>query len=298
MKDSGKLANAYRVNDGARFRLKDFDPGDTGDIASKEQAGLLLQERLVQLRDLQAKLYAQNCWAMLLIFQGMDTAGKDGVIKHVMSGVDPHGCEVYSFKEPSGEELNHDYLWRAVQRLPERRRIGIFNRSYYEEVLVVRIHPSLLKHEKIPDTLMDRKIWEKRFEDICAFERHLVRNGIVIRKFFLHLSKKEQAKRFLERLNRPEKNWKLSLSDIHERKNWNQYMAAYEDVIQQTALPAAPWFVVPADHKWFTRLVVASAIVDTLDEIHLAYPEIDIARRKDLNEIRKLLEQEVGHVSS
>jgi PPK2 family polyphosphate:nucleotide phosphotransferase len=295
MKDSGKLANAYRVNDGARFRLNNFDPGDTGDIASKEQAGLLLEERLGQLRDLQAKLYAQNCWAILLIFQGMDTAGKDSVIKHVMSGVDPHGCEVYSFKEPSGEELNHDYLWRAVRRLPERRRIGIFNRSYYEEVLVVRVHPSLLKHENIPDTLLDRKIWEKRLEDIGAFERHLVRNGILVRKFFLHLSKKEQAKRFLERLNRPEKNWKLSSSDIRERENWEQYMAVYEEMIQRTAVPTAPWFVVPANHKWFTRLVVASAIVEMLDEMHLAYPEIDIGRREDLNEVRKVLKQELGH---
>ena len=265
MKQLGKLAKAYCVEGGKHFRLKDFNPADTDGFRSKERATAALQKSLEQLADLQDKLYAQDQWALLLIFQGMDASGKDGVIKHVMSGVNPMGCQAYSFKAPSSEEQQHDYLWRTMQRIPERRRIGIFNRSYYEEVLIVRVHPALLQNEKIPPSLVTKKIWQERFEDMCAFERYLTRNGIVVRKFFLNLSRKEQAKRFLARLDEPEKNWKFSAADIHEREYWDDYMHAYEDMIQNTATPAAPWYVVPADNKWFTRLVVASAVIDTLE---------------------------------
>src|SRR5581483_5170181 len=230
-----KLTRNYRVDQGEHFRLKDVDPADTGTIESKDQATAALQQGIDQLRDLQDKLYAQDRWAILLIFQGMDAAGKDSVIKHVMSGVNPQGCQVYSFKPPSEEELSHDYLCRSFQRLPERRRIGIFNRSYYEEVLVVRVHPDLLKNEKIPPSLIIRRIWEQRFEDLCGFERYLTRNGIVVRKFFLYVSKEEQTKRFLRRLDEPEKNWKFSAADIHEREHWNEYMNAYEDAIRNTS---------------------------------------------------------------
>jgi PPK2 family polyphosphate:nucleotide phosphotransferase len=292
MKKLERLAAAYRVDHGQHFRLKDFDPGDTGKMRSEEHAAATLQKGIDQLRDLQDKLYAQDRWAVLLVFQGMDAAGKDSVIKHVMSGVNPQGCQVYSFKEPSGVELDHDYMWRCMQQVPERGRIGIFNRSYYEEVLVVRIHPDLLKQEKIPPSLIGRKIkkiWKGRFRDSCAFEHYLTHNGIVVRKFFLNLSKKEQAKRFFTRLEEPEKNWKFSASDIHEREYWDDYMEAYEDMIRNTATPAAPWYVVPADHKWFTRLVVAAAIVDTLEELDLRYPKLDAERRRVLEEARKLL---------
>jgi PPK2 family polyphosphate:nucleotide phosphotransferase len=292
MKKLEKLAKAYRVDHGQRFRLKDFDPADNGGVRSEERAAADLQKGIDQLRDLQDKLYAQDRWALLLIFQGMDAAGKDGVIKHVMSGVNPQGCQVYSFKEPSAEELNHDYLWRCRLQFPERGRIGIFNRSYYEEVLVVRVHPEALQKEKIPPSLMGKKIWQQRFEDICGLERYLTHNGIVVRKFFLNLSKKEQAKRFLARLEEPEKNWKFSACDIHERESWHAYREAYEDMIRHTASPAAPWYVVPADHKWFARLVVASALVDTLEELGLSYPKVDAAKRKELEEARKLLEKE------
>ena len=285
-----KLAKAYCVERGKHFRLKDFDPADTAGIRSKQHATADLQKSLEQLADLQAKLYAQDQWALLLIFQGIDAAGKDGVIKHVMTGVNPMGCQAYSFKAPSSEEQQHDYLWRTMQRIPERRRIGIFNRSYYEEVLIVRVHPDLLKNENIPPSLITKKIWEERFDDICAFERYLTRNGIVVRKFFLNLSKKEQARRFLARLDEPEKNWKFSAADIHEREYWNDYMDAYEEMIQHTATSAAPWYVVPADNKWFTRLVVASAIIDTLEQLNLNYPKVDANRRKELDEARKLLE--------
>jgi PPK2 family polyphosphate:nucleotide phosphotransferase len=284
-----KLANAYRVDQGKNFRLKDFDPADTGEIKSKDEAGAGLQKGITQLRDLQDKLYAQDRWAVLLIFQGIDAAGKDGLIKHVMSGVNPQGCQVYSFKAPSEEELNHDFLWRTMVRLPERGRIGIFNRSYYEEVLVVRVHNTLLKNEKLPASLMNSKVWEQRFEDICAFERYLTRNGVVVRKFFLNLSRQEQKKRFLKRLDDPEKNWKFSAADIHERQYWDDYMRAYEDMVRNTSTPYAPWYVVPADNKWFTRLVVASAIVNTLDELDLTYPSVDVAKRKELKEARSLL---------
>lgn len=291
MKKLVKLANAYRVDHGRHFRLKDFDPEDHGAIHSEEHAADALQKGIDQLRDLQDKLYAQSHWALLLILQGMDAAGKDSVIKHVMSGVNPQGCQIYSFKQPSTEELAHDFLWRCQRELPERGRIGIFNRSYYEEVLIVRVHRDLFQKERIPPSLIGTKIWEQRFEDICAWERYLTRNGITVRKFFLNLSKKEQAKRFLARLEEPEKNWKFSASDIHERAYWHDYQQAYEDAIRHTATREAPWYVVPADHKWFTRLVVASAVVETLKELRLSYPHVDAATRKELEAARKLLEK-------
>ncbi|MBV8051115.1 MAG: polyphosphate kinase 2 family protein [Acidobacteriaceae bacterium] len=239
--------------------------------------------------DLQDKLYAQHQWAVLLIFQAMDAAGKDGTIKHVMSGVNPAGCEVYSFKAPSGIETNHDYLWRTTLRLPESGRIGIFNRSYYEEVLVVRVHKSLLQQRQIPSSLLRNGIWKQRFEDIRGFEQYLSHNGIVIRKFFLNVSQAEQARRFQARLDEPEKHWKFSTSDIKEREYWDDYMVAYEDMIRHTATPYAPWYVVPADHKWFTRMVVAAAIVDALEGLDLCYPKVDSQKRKQLKEARRLL---------
>ncbi len=289
MKKLGQLAKAYRVEEGKKFRLKDFDPADTGQLRSKEHAAAALQRSIDQLRDWQDKLYAQDQWALLLIFQAMDAAGKDSTIKHVMSGVNPQGCQVYSFKAPSEEELNHDYLWRTSQRLPERGHIGIFNRSYYEEVLIVRVHEGLLKRQKIPPSLISKNIWEQRFEDIRGLERYLSHNGIVVRKFFLNLSRAEQSKRFLARLEEPEKNWKFSAADVHEREYWKDYMAAYEDMIRNTATPAAPWYVVPADHKWFTRLVVAAAVVDALEGLQLSYPKVDPEKRKQLEEARQLL---------
>jgi len=289
MNNLGKLAKPYRLDDGKHFRLRDFDPAETGKMKSKEQAAAELQRGVEQLSDLQDKLYAQHQWALLLIFQAMDAAGKDGTIKHVMSGVNPAGCEVYSFKAPSGIETNHDYLWRTTLRLPECGRIGIFNRSYYEEVLVVRVHEPLLKQRQIPRSLIHNGIWKQRFQDICAFERHLTHNGVAIRKFFLHLSKGEQAKRFLARLEEPEKHWKFSAADIKERECWDDYMAAYEDMIRHTATPDAPWYVVPADHKWFTRMVVAAAIVDVLEGLGLSYPKVDPQKKRQLEEARQLL---------
>ena len=291
MKKLGQLAKPYRVEDGRHFRMKDFDPRDTRKMRSKQHAAAALQTGIDQLQISQDKLYAQDQWAVLLIFQAMDAAGKDSTIKHVMSGVNPQGCQVYSFKAPSEEELNHDYLWRTSQRLPARGRIGIFNRSYYEEVLVVRVHEILLKQEKIPKSLISKEVWEQRFEDICAFERYLSHNGIMVCKFFLNLSKAEQSKQFLARLEEPEKNWKFSSADIHERAYWDDYMAAYEDMIRKTATSAAPWYVVPADHKWFTRLVVAAAVVDTLEGLDLSYPAVDPKKRKELEKARQVLEK-------
>jgi PPK2 family polyphosphate:nucleotide phosphotransferase len=285
-----KLAKPYRVEDGKKFRLKDHDPGDTGKLRSREQADELHVKGVATLTDLQDKLYAQDRWAVLLIFQAMDAAGKDGAIKHVMSGVNPQGCQVYSFKTPSSEELNHDYLWRSMQKVPERGRIGIFNRSYYEEVLVVRVHPELLKGQRIPPELLTKDIWKDRYADIAGFERYLSRNGVVIRKFFLNVSKKEQKKRFLERLDHPDKNWKFSSADIKERDCWDDYMAAYEDMICHTASAHAPWYVVPADNKWFTRAVVAAALIETLEDLKLAYPTVDDEKRKQLQVARTLLE--------
>jgi PPK2 family polyphosphate:nucleotide phosphotransferase len=289
-----ELAKKYRVEDGKQFRLKDFDPADTGSLHSKDQATELLERGIASMAELQNKMYAQDRWGLLLILQGMDGAGKDGVITHVISGVHPQGCQVYSFKVPSEEELNHDYLWRAMVRLPERGHIGIFNRSYYEEVLIVRVHHEVLKSEKVPASLITKDVWTQRFEDINAFELYLTRNGIIVRKFFLNLSKKEQKKRFLARLDQPEKNWKFSAADIHEREFWDNYMNAYEDMIVHTATEHAPWYVVPADNKWFTRVIVAAAIVDTLEDLKPDYPQVDPQQRKELDSARKQLEAE-GH---
>jgi PPK2 family polyphosphate:nucleotide phosphotransferase len=286
---ASKLAKPYRVSDGDKFRLKDFDPADTGTFRSKQRAAEFLEKSVQRMSELQDKLYAQDRWGVLLIFQAMDAAGKDSAIKHVMSGVNPQGCQVYSFKTPSAEELNHDFLWRSMRVLPERGHIGIFNRSYYEEVLVVRVHPELLKSERIPSSLIREDLWQERFQDISCFERYLERNGIVVRKFFLNLSRKEQKKRFLARLEEPEKNWKFSAADVRERERWDDYMKAYEDMICHSASKHAPWFVIPADHKWFTRLVVAAAIVDTLDSLDLSYPEVDPDKRKELESARAML---------
>jgi len=284
-----KLAKSYRIDDGKHFRLKDFDAAETGHLHSVEQAQQHLQKDIARMADLQSKLYAQGYWALLLIFQAMDAAGKDGTIKHVMSGVNPEGCQVYSFKEPSNTELQHDFLWRTTRDLPERGHIGIFNRSYYEEVLVVRVHPRALEGEKLPPSLLTGNIWNERFEDICTFERHLARSGTVIRKFFLHLSKKEQKRRFLARLEEPDKNWKFSAADIHEREFWDDYQKAYEEMIRNTATKHAPWYVIPADNKWFTHLAVSAAIVETLEALNLSYPKVDATKRKELQQARRLL---------
>lgn len=288
---SSKLAKPYRVEDGGRFRLKDFDSNDTRHFKSEEHAKEVLEKGIQHMAELQDKLYAQDAWAVLLIFQAMDAAGKDGAIKHVMSGLNPQGCQVYSFKAPSPQELDHDYLWRTNICIPERGRIGIFNRSYYEEVLVVRVHPDILKKQKIPANLVSGKIWEHRYEDICCFEKYLSRNGVVVRKFFLNLSRKEQKKRFLARLDHPDKNWKFSPADLAERERWDDYMDAYQDMIRNTATEYAPWYVVPADNKWFTRLVVAAAVVDTLEGLDLAYPEVTPEMQQRLNEARTELER-------
>jgi PPK2 family polyphosphate:nucleotide phosphotransferase len=286
---TSKLAKSYRVDNGKHFRLKDFDPGDTGHWESEDDAKAQLQKDIARMTDLQAQLYAQDNWSLLLIFQALDAAGKDGTIKHVMSGVNPEGCNVHSFKTPSDTELQHDFLWRTTRHLPERGHIGIFNRSYYEEVLVVRVHSGVLKNEKLPPSLVTKKIWDERFEDIRCFERHMARSGTVIRKFFLHLSKKEQKRRFLARLDEPEKNWKFSVADIHERACWDDYQTAYEEMIRNTATKHAPWYVVPADHKWFTHVVVAAAIVETLEELNPAYPKVDATKRKEIEQAKKEL---------
>ena len=283
------MANSYCITKGDKFRLKDFDPRDTNGMKSKKHAEKLLQESSAMASQMQEKLYARDCWALLLIFQGMDAAGKDGAVKHVMSGVNPQGCDVFAFKTPTNEELDHDYLWRTHRVMPERGKIGIFNRSYYEEVLVVRVHPTLLRAEKLPERLITKHIWDERYEDINAFERFLTHNGVVIRKFFLHLSKEEQKNRFLQRLDDPKKNWKFSMADIKEREFWKDYMEAYEEMIQKTATKHAPWYVIPADNKWFTRLVVASAIVETLNELDLAFPIVDKKKKKELDEVRDSL---------
>jgi len=288
---ASKLAKPYRIDDGAKFRLKDFDPADTGDFRSNEHAQELLDKGIDEMRALQDKLYAQDRWAILVVLQAMDAAGKDGLIKHVMSGVNPEGCQVYSFKQPSSEDLNHDFLWRAAKVLPERGHIGMFNRSYYEEVLVVRVHPNILKNERLPETLLSKNLWSQRFEDMQSFEKYLSHNGIVVRKFFLNLSKKEQKRRFLERLENPEKNWKFSAADLRERECWDDYMTAYEETIAATSSKHAPWYAVPADNKWYTRLVVAAAIVDTLKELKLAYPEVGAEERKQLLVAKKELER-------
>jgi len=289
-----RLLKPYRITRGKGFRLADIDPGDTHKLKSedKDEAKEWLERGVEWLAEEQDKLYAQDRWAVLLVFQAMDAAGKDGTIKHVMSGVNPQGCQVFSFKQPSAEELDHDFLWRAAKCLPERGRIGIFNRSYYEEVLVVRVHQELLQAQKLPPRLAGRHIWKERLEDIAAYERYLARNGIAIVKFFLHVSREEQKRRFMERLDEPEKNWKFSAADVGERAHWDAYIKAYEDAIRATAAEHAPWYVVPADNKWFTRLVVAAAIAETLQELDLAYPVVDEAKKKELAAAREALLKE------
>ena len=294
VKQAREFARSFRVDDGKKFRLKEFAPGETLGLKHREGikdlAAETLQEEIELLSAMQDKLYAQDRWGLLLIFQAMDAAGKDGTIKHVMSGINPQGCQVYSFKAPSPEELDHDFLWRTSRCLPERGRIGIFNRSYYEEVLAVRVHPEFLEKQRLPPRLLTDRIWKERFEDISSFERYATRNGIAIRKFFLNVSRDEQKKRFLERLDNPDKNWKFSMADARERERWDDYMAAYEDMIRHTASGHAPWYVVPADNKWFTRLVVAAAVIEALDDMNLAYPKVDDEKRKELEAARSMLE--------
>jgi PPK2 family polyphosphate:nucleotide phosphotransferase len=291
IKRARAFSKPFRVTDGKKFRLKDIDPGDTLDFGSedKPKAKEALAIGVQALAELQDMLYAQDRWGLLLIFQAMDAAGKDGAIKHVMSGVNPQGCQVASFKAPSSEDLDHDYLWRCQKHLPERGRIGIFNRSYYEETLVVRVHPKLLQGQKVPPQLLGEDIWPQRFKEIRAFERYLGNNGVVVRKFYLHVSHDEQKRRFLERIENPEKNWKFSAADARERGFWDQYMEAYEETIRHTATKEAPWYVVPADNKWFTRVVVAAAIIDALASLSLHYPKVGKAKLAELAEAKKAL---------
>jgi len=291
IKRAGKLSKPFRISDGKEFRLKHIDPGDTLTYNSEDKlkAKEALQWGVEVLAELQDKLYAQDRWSVLLIFQAMDAAGKDGAIKHVMSGINPQGCQVYSFKAPTSEELDHDFMWRCTKNLPERGRIGIFNRSYYEETLVVRVHENILKNQKLPEKLVTKHIWDERFQDIRNFEKYLIRNGTIVRKFFLYISKDEQKKRFLERIDNPQKNWKFSSDDVREREHWDDYMKAYEDMIRNTATKDSPWYVVPADNKWFTRLVVASALIDVLESLNLEYPEVDEEKLKELAEAKRTL---------
>jgi PPK2 family polyphosphate:nucleotide phosphotransferase len=286
-----RFSQPYRVTNGKKFRLADVDPGDTGELksADKPRAKAALQTGIEALAELQDTLYAQDRWSILLVFQAMDAAGKDGTIKHVMSGVNPQGCQVSSFKSPSNEDLDHDYLWRCVKELPQRGRIGIFNRSYYEETLVVRVHPEFLAGQKLPKKCVTKHIWKERFEDIRNFESYLHRNGTIVRKFFLHVSKDEQQRRFLDRLDRPEKNWKFSSNDAKERGHWDEYMKAYEAMIRATATKESPWYVVPADNKWFTRVIVAAAVIDALASLDLHYPQVSPAKLEELAEARRLL---------
>ena len=289
IRESADLAKPYRVFKGDNFRLKDFDPEDTNGMKDRKQAKEILEHSRELLSQFQEKLYAQDRWALLIIFQAMDAAGKDGAVKHVMSGINPQGCDVTSFKAPSKEELDHEYLWRAHRAVPQRGKIGIFNRSYYEEVLVVRVHQDLLNAQQLPKELINKHIWEERYEDINNFEKYLGRNGIIVMKFFLHLSKSEQKKRFLERLEMPEKNWKFSMADVKERSCWKDYQHAYEEMIQNTATKHAPWHVIPADNKWFTRLAVAGAIIEQLHSLDLQFPEVDDDKKKELAQVRKAL---------
>jgi PPK2 family polyphosphate:nucleotide phosphotransferase len=289
-KTARKLARRYRIEDGKKFRLKDCDPADTAGLSiDKGEAKDLLAEGIERLADLHGKLYAQDRWSLLLIFQAMDAAGKDSTIKHVFTGLNPVGCEVVSFKEPSKEDLDHDFLWRVSRALPQRGKIGIFNRSHYEEVLIVRVHEEILRSQKLPPDLVGDKIWEQRFDDIRAFEKHLSRNGTVVRKFFLNVSREEQKKRFLARIEEPDKNWKFSPEDVRERELWDDYMNAYEQAIRETSTKRAPWYVVPADNKWFTRLVVAAAVVDALEELGVDYPKVDAAQKRRLAAARREL---------
>jgi PPK2 family polyphosphate:nucleotide phosphotransferase len=286
------LATLYRIDDGKKFRLRDFDPGDTAGLPKefKAESEQLLQRSTQLLAEMQDKLYAQDRWALLLIFQSMDAAGKDGTIKHVMSGVNPQGCQVFSFKQPSAEELAHGYLWRTSKCMPGRGKIGIFNRSYYEEVLVVRVHPELLDAQFLPPACVTGKIWKERFQDISGFERYSTRNGIAIRKFFLNVSKEEQKRRFLARLDQPEKNWKFSASDVRERRYWDDYQKYYEEMIRNTSCKHAPWIVVPADNKWFARLVVSSVVAHALEAMKLSYPKVDDEKRRSLAAAKRELE--------
>lgn len=294
MKDLSGLAARYRVTDGRKFDLEKADAGDTWKFEKKKEAKGLLDDSVKELSDLQEKLYAQDRWALLLIFQAMDAAGKDSTIKHVMSGINPQGCDVRSFKAPSARELSHDFLWRAAIALPERGRIGIFNRSYYEEVLVVKVHPAILESQRLPVRLVTDRIWQERYEDINAFERHLAHSGVVIRKFFLNVSLREQKKRFLSRLNEPSKNWKFSAADLDERDRWAEYQAAYQEMIRQTSTEDAPWHVVPADHKWFMRLTVATIVTETLRSLDLAFPGLTAEQQKDLAVSRARLEADAS----
>ena len=291
VKRARKFTKPFRITNGKDFRLKDIDPRDTLGYGSedKPRSKEVLARGIEALAKLQDMLYAQDRWAVLLIFQAMDAAGKDGTIKHVMSGVNPQGCEVFSFKSPSAEDLDHDYMWRCLKCLPQRGRIGIFNRSYYEETLIVRVHPEFLEKQKLPPELVTKDLWQERYQDIRSFERYLSRNGVVIRKFFLHVSKPEQKKRFLERLENPQKNWKFSANDIKEREFWNDYMKAYQDMICNTATKYAPWYVVPADNKWFTRLVVAAAVAETLGSLDLKYPKVSKEKLKEFAAAKQLL---------
>ena len=291
IKKARKFAKPFRVTDGKKFRLKDIDPGELLGFTTvdKPRAKEVLARGIQALAELQDKLYADDKWALLLIFQAMDAAGKDGAIKHVMSGVNPQGCQVFSFKSPSAEDLDHDYLWRCMKCLPNRGHIGIFNRSYYEETLVVRVHPEFLKKQKLPDELITGDIWSERFSDIRNIEQYLTHNGVLVRKFFLHVSKKEQKRRFLERIENPQKNWKFSTADMNERGYWDEYQAAYEDMIRHTATDEAPWYVVPADNKWFTRFIVAAAVIETLDSLNLKYPAVGEDKRKELAAARRAL---------
>jgi len=291
IKRAKNFSKPFRISDGKEFKLKHIDPEDTLGLKSedKPKAKEALKDGIEVLAELQDKLYAQDRWAVLLIFQAMDAAGKDGAIKHVMSGINPQGCQVFSFKAPTSEDLDHDYLWRCIKHLPERGRIGIFNRSYYEETLVVRVHEDILSKQKLPEKLVTKHIWDERFQDIRNFEKYLSRNGIIVRKFFLHVSKEEQKKRFLERIDNPEKNWKFSSADAKERGHWDEYMKAYEDMIRNTATKDSPWYVVPADNKWFTRVVVAAAVIDALASLNLNYPAVGEAKLSELAEAKRLL---------
>jgi PPK2 family polyphosphate:nucleotide phosphotransferase len=289
-KKADRVIRRCRVEPGKKFRLSQRDPADTAGMSLEgKEAKAMLRRGVETLADLQGKLYAQDRWGVLLVFQAMDAAGKDGTIKHVMSGINPQGVQVNSFKSPSSEELDHDFLWRTMKCVPERGRIGIFNRSYYEEVLVVRVHPEFLEAQKLPPSLVTKKIFQERYEDINAFERYLSRNGYIILKFFLNVSKKEQKQRFLERLDMPDKNWKVSINDAKERGFWDDYMTAYEDMIRATSTEWAPWHVIPADNKWFTRLAVAATMTWALEQLELAYPRVDKAKSKELAEVRKAL---------
>jgi PPK2 family polyphosphate:nucleotide phosphotransferase len=284
----------YRFTNGKNFKIKDLDPGDTQGLKSdqKDEAKEMLRQGVVNLASLQDKLYAQDRWGILLVFQAMDAAGKDSTIKHVMSGINPQGCQVYSFKQPSTEDLDHDFLWRYMRCLPERGRIGIFNRSYYEEVLVVRVHKEILQRQKMPAAVIDKNIWDERLETIANYEKYLANNGFIILKFFLNVSRDEQKKRFLARLDDPKKNWKFASADLEERQHWDSYMSAYQEAIRATASKSAPWYVVPADNKWFTRLVVAGAVVNAMDSLGLDYPSLNKEQHNQLQMAREILVNE------